>query len=89
MLSLMLFAVIAALMATRRAQEMARDFPHADILSLDNFPLCAHVPRPNIVFEVYDLYNGIAAPDATFDLVHIRHAMMHVSFRPLPKLDKP
>ncbi|KAG9126109.1 hypothetical protein FRC07_004845 [Ceratobasidium sp. 392] len=54
------------------AQEMARQFPHVDFVSLDNFPLCAHVPRPNIAFEVYDLYNGIVAPDATFDVVHLK-----------------
>lgn len=53
-------------------------FPHVDILSLDNFPLCAHVPRPNVQFEVYDIYNGIMAPDSTFDVVHLRYAMMHL-----------
>ncbi|KAG8721383.1 hypothetical protein FRC08_013544 [Ceratobasidium sp. 394] len=61
------------------AQEMSQQFPHVDIVSLDNVPLCSHVPRPNISFEVYDLYNGIAAPDATFDVVHMRHAMMQAS----------
>ncbi|QRV78398.1 methyltransferase domain protein [Ceratobasidium sp. AG-Ba] len=57
---------------------MGQQFPHVDILSLDNFPLCPHIPRPNVAFEVYDLYNGIAAPDATFDVVHLRHTMMHL-----------
>ncbi|QRV93172.1 methyltransferase domain protein [Ceratobasidium sp. AG-Ba] len=60
------------------AQEMGQQFPHVDIISLDNFPLCPHIPRPNVAFEVYDLYNGIAAPDATFDVVHLRHTMMHL-----------
>jgi hypothetical protein len=88
MFSLILSAIIV-FTTLCRAQEMAQQFSHVDILSLDNFPLCAHVPRPNIVFEVYDLYNGIAAPDATFDLVHVRHAMMHVSLHSPPKPDKP
>lgn len=26
------------------------------------------------MFEVYDLYNGLAEPDASFDVVHLRHA---------------
>ncbi|KAG8687558.1 hypothetical protein FRC09_013424 [Ceratobasidium sp. 395] len=60
------------------AQEMSQQFPHVDFVSLDNFPLCAHVPRSNIAFEVYDLYNGIVASDATFDVVHVRHAMMQL-----------
>ncbi|KAG9074237.1 hypothetical protein FRC06_010824 [Ceratobasidium sp. 370] len=60
------------------AQEMSLQFPHVDFLSLDNVPLTAHVPRPNVEFEVYDLYNGIAAPDATFDVAHLRLAMMHL-----------
>ncbi|KAG8746022.1 hypothetical protein FRC10_006361 [Ceratobasidium sp. 414] len=60
------------------AQEMAQQFPHVDFLSIDNVPLMAHVPRSNIVFEVYDLYNGIAAPDASFDMVHMRQATAHL-----------
>ncbi|KAG8744030.1 hypothetical protein FRC10_010919 [Ceratobasidium sp. 414] len=60
------------------AQEMSRQFPHVDFVSLDNIPLCAHIPRPNVAFEVYDLYNGIVAPDATFDVVHARHTMMRL-----------
>ncbi|KAG8746023.1 hypothetical protein FRC10_006362 [Ceratobasidium sp. 414] len=60
------------------AQEMARQLPHVDFLSIDNVPLMAHVPRSNIVFEVYDLYNGVAAPDASFDMVHMRLATAHL-----------
>ncbi|KAG8782406.1 hypothetical protein FRC12_020874 [Ceratobasidium sp. 428] len=59
-------------------QEMAQQFPHVDFLSVDNIPLTPHVPRSNIVFEVYDLYNGIAAPDASFDIVHIRQSTAHI-----------
>ncbi|KAG8729433.1 hypothetical protein FRC10_003912 [Ceratobasidium sp. 414] len=59
-------------------QEMAEQFPHVDFLSLDNVPLTCHAPRPNILFEVYDLYNGIVAPDASFDVVHIRQSSAHL-----------
>ncbi|KAG8738135.1 hypothetical protein FRC10_007257 [Ceratobasidium sp. 414] len=50
-------------------QEMAQQFPHVDFLSVDNVPLTSHVPRSNIAFEVYDLYNGFAAPDASCDVI--------------------
>ncbi|CAE6458284.1 unnamed protein product [Rhizoctonia solani] len=56
------------------AQEMSREFPDVDFISLDLSPLTPHPPRPNIVFEVYDLYNGLAEPDNSFDVVHLRHA---------------
>ncbi|KAG9086428.1 hypothetical protein FRC06_003091 [Ceratobasidium sp. 370] len=59
-------------------QEMAQQFPHVDFLSIDNVPLTTHVARSNIVFEVYDLYNGIAAPDASFDMVHMRQVTAHL-----------
>jgi hypothetical protein len=57
---------------------MAKDFPHVQFTSVDNTPLVPHIPRRNIVFEVYDLYNGIAEQGGTFDVVHLRHAAMHV-----------
>ncbi|QRV80651.1 methyltransferase domain protein [Ceratobasidium sp. AG-Ba] len=59
-------------------QEMAQQFPHVDFLSVDNVPLTSHMPRPNIEFEVYDIFNGIAAPDESFDLVHIRQSTAHI-----------
>ncbi|KAG9095219.1 hypothetical protein FS749_010849 [Ceratobasidium sp. UAMH 11750] len=59
-------------------QEMAQQFPHVDFVSVDNVPLTSHVPRANIAFEVYDLYNGFVAPDASFDLVHIRQSTAHI-----------
>ncbi|KAG9080823.1 hypothetical protein FRC06_006121 [Ceratobasidium sp. 370] len=59
-------------------QEMAQQFPHVDFLSVDNVPLAPHAPRSNIVFEVYDLHNGFAAPDESFDMVHIRHCTAHI-----------
>ncbi|KAJ1300476.1 hypothetical protein OPQ81_005290 [Rhizoctonia solani] len=60
------------------AQEMATDFPHCDIVSVDIAPTAAHTPRPNISFEVYDLYAGIAEPDESFDYVSCRHVQLHV-----------
>ncbi|CEL58666.1 hypothetical protein RSOLAG1IB_08729 [Rhizoctonia solani AG-1 IB] len=53
-------------------QEMASEFPHAQFISLDLVPMIPHVPRPNITFEVYDLYAGLAEPDESFDIIHAR-----------------
>ncbi|CAE6529289.1 unnamed protein product [Rhizoctonia solani] len=52
-------------------QEMALEFPHAQFLSLDVAPIVDHVPRANIIFEVYDISNGILENDETFDFVRI------------------
>lgn len=60
------------------AQDMAAEFPHCDIVSVDIAPITHHVPRPNISFEVYDLYAGVAEPDESFDYVSCRHVMLHV-----------
>ncbi|KAG9124157.1 hypothetical protein FRC07_012629 [Ceratobasidium sp. 392] len=60
------------------AQEMAAEFPHCDITSVDIAPLTTHVPRPNIAFEIYDLYAGVAEPDETFDYVSCRHVQLAV-----------
>ncbi|CAE6436420.1 unnamed protein product [Rhizoctonia solani] len=54
-------------------QEMASEFPHVQFVSLDFSPMAAHIPRENIVFEVYDLYSGLSEADASFDMVHVRH----------------
>ncbi|EUC67607.1 methyltransferase domain protein [Rhizoctonia solani AG-3 Rhs1AP] len=59
-------------------QEMAKEFPHAHFTTVDNIPLFPHTQLPNVAFEVYDLYNGIAERADTFDLVHLRHAAMHL-----------
>ncbi|KAH7335831.1 S-adenosyl-L-methionine-dependent methyltransferase [Rhizoctonia solani] len=53
-------------------QEMATEFPHAHFVSLDLVPMLPHVPRPNVTFEVYDLYAGLAEPDESFDIIHAR-----------------
>ncbi|CAE6524911.1 unnamed protein product [Rhizoctonia solani] len=60
------------------AQEMAAEFPHCDIVSIDIAPIIPHVPRPNITFEIYDLYAGVAEPDESFDYVSCRHIHLHV-----------
>ncbi|KAJ1304957.1 hypothetical protein OPQ81_006089 [Rhizoctonia solani] len=57
------------------AQEMATEFPHVDFVSLDMVPLVPHTPRANVSFEVYDVYNGFAEPDASFDIVHTRRTI--------------
>ncbi|KAF8686524.1 S-adenosyl-L-methionine-dependent methyltransferase [Rhizoctonia solani] len=59
-------------------KEMANEFPHVSFTSVDNTPLIPHTPQPNVKFEVYDLYNGIAERGDTFDIVHLRHAAMHL-----------
>ncbi|KAH7335825.1 S-adenosyl-L-methionine-dependent methyltransferase [Rhizoctonia solani] len=60
------------------AQEMAAEFPHCDIVSIDIAPIIPHAPRPNISFEIYDLYAGVAEPDESFDYVSCRHVQLHV-----------
>lgn len=60
------------------AQDMAAEFPHCDIVSIDIAPVTTHVPRPNISFEIYDLYAGVAEPDESFDYVSCRHVQLHV-----------
>ncbi|CAE7151624.1 unnamed protein product [Rhizoctonia solani] len=53
-------------------QEMADIYPTTEFVSVDVKPLTAHKPHPRIKYEVYDVYAGIAEPDASFDLVHAR-----------------
>ncbi|CUA71324.1 hypothetical protein RSOLAG22IIIB_09506 [Rhizoctonia solani] len=60
------------------AQEMAVEFPHCDIVSVDIAPIVAHTPRANVTFEVYDLYAGVAEPDESFDYISCRHVQTHV-----------
>ncbi|CAE6521465.1 unnamed protein product [Rhizoctonia solani] len=60
-------------------REMAAEFPHVYFTSVDTVPLVRHVRVANILsYEVYDLYNGIAEEDGTFDVVHLRYAMLKV-----------
>ncbi|KAG9114904.1 hypothetical protein FRC07_007601 [Ceratobasidium sp. 392] len=55
--------------------EMAETYPSATFLSLDVRPLTAFEPHPRITSEVYDLYAGIAEPDASFDVVYARQTV--------------
>ncbi|KAG9118265.1 hypothetical protein FRC07_007305 [Ceratobasidium sp. 392] len=55
---------------------MAAEFPHVDFVSLDMIPLVPHTPRANITFEVYDVYNGFAELDASFDIIRNYHAFL-------------
>ncbi|KAF8593089.1 hypothetical protein BDV93DRAFT_530016 [Ceratobasidium sp. AG-I] len=56
-------------------REMAAEFPHVDFTSVDTVPLVPHNQSRNILgYEVYDLYNGIAEADDSFDLVRVKHA---------------
>ncbi|QRV82929.1 methyltransferase domain protein [Ceratobasidium sp. AG-Ba] len=57
---------------------MATEFPHCDITSVDIVPITAHVPRPNITYEVYDLYAGLAEEDNSFDYISCRHIQLAV-----------
>ncbi|KAG8748478.1 hypothetical protein FRC10_003611 [Ceratobasidium sp. 414] len=51
-------------------REIAIEFPHVDFTSVDNTPLVPHAQYTNILgYEVYDLYNGIAESDNTFDAI--------------------
>jgi len=74
--------------AAFRADEMAVEFPHVDFLSLDTVPMVAHTPRANVIYEVYNILNGIEEPDSSFDFVHARHTVtavcpFHKSLSPL------
>ncbi|EUC66796.1 methyltransferase domain protein [Rhizoctonia solani AG-3 Rhs1AP] len=66
-------------------REMAAEFPHVDFTSVDIVPLVPHPRRANILgYEVYDVYNGIAEVNDTFDLIHLRYSMSKI--RKLPSL---
>ncbi|KAJ1300499.1 hypothetical protein OPQ81_005312 [Rhizoctonia solani] len=57
------------------AYEMASTYRDARFVSIDVKPLTELVPHERIKFEVYDIYAGIAGPDAGFDLVHARQCV--------------
>ncbi|CAE6446319.1 unnamed protein product, partial [Rhizoctonia solani] len=66
--------------STNRVREMAAEFPHVDFTSVDIVPLVPHPRRANILgYEVYDVYNGIAEVNDTFDIVHLRYSMSKVN----------
>ncbi|QRV82717.1 methyltransferase domain protein [Ceratobasidium sp. AG-Ba] len=53
-------------------KELANERPDVDFVSVDLAPMAPHTPNTNIEFEVYNILDGIRAPDATFDMVHCR-----------------
>ncbi|KAG8743793.1 hypothetical protein FRC10_011422 [Ceratobasidium sp. 414] len=61
--------------------EVATEFPHAEFISVDVVPMIPHGPRPNVTFEVYDVYAGLAEPDDSFDAIHARFCLDAVSTR--------
>ncbi|CAE6422859.1 hypothetical protein BN14_00932 [Rhizoctonia solani AG-1 IB] len=57
-------------------REMAAEFPHVDFTSVDLVPIVPHTRCANILgYEVYDVYNGVAEVDDTFDVIHLRYSM--------------
>ncbi|KAG8736782.1 hypothetical protein FRC10_008944 [Ceratobasidium sp. 414] len=65
---------------------MATEFPHVHFRSLDVAPIMAHVPRPNIVFEVYNFAEGLLLDDSSQDVVFLNVVFGLVSQpTPLPQ----
>ncbi|QRW04411.1 hypothetical protein RhiLY_03410 [Ceratobasidium sp. AG-Ba] len=52
-------------------QGLASEFPHARFRSLDIVPMMPHVPRHNIVFEVYDFTQGLRLEEESQDVVFL------------------
>ncbi|QRV82171.1 methyltransferase domain protein [Ceratobasidium sp. AG-Ba] len=52
-------------------QAMATQFPHVQFRSVDVVPVVPHVPRRNIIFEVYDFTAGILLEDESQDVVFL------------------
>ncbi|KAG8691868.1 hypothetical protein FRC11_007227 [Ceratobasidium sp. 423] len=70
-----------------RVREMAAEFPKVDFTSVDIVPVVPHPRCANILgYEVYDVYNGIAEADETFDVIHLRYSMSKI--RKLPSFMK-
>ncbi|QRV89072.1 methyltransferase domain protein [Ceratobasidium sp. AG-Ba] len=56
-------------------QAMATEFPHVRFRTLDVVPIMPHVPRHNVVFEVYDFTEGLRVPDESQDAVFLNVVM--------------
>ncbi|KAG9098009.1 hypothetical protein FS749_004933 [Ceratobasidium sp. UAMH 11750] len=52
-------------------QEMATEFPHVQFRSVDMAPIMSHIPRSNIVFEVYNFSEGLLLDDSSQDVVFL------------------
>jgi hypothetical protein len=58
---------------------MATEFPHVQFQSLDIVPFVPHLPRTNVVFEVYDITEGLLLADDSQDIVFVNMGIQLVS----------
>lgn len=65
---------------------MAAEFPHVQFRSLDLAPIMAHTPRVNIVFEVYDMADGLLLEENSQDVVFVNMAIELVGPRSGPRV---
>ncbi|QRV98219.1 methyltransferase domain protein [Ceratobasidium sp. AG-Ba] len=52
-------------------QAMATEFPDVEFYTVDVVPMIPHVPRPNVVFQVYDFTKGLLLEDESQDVVYL------------------
>ncbi|KAF7374729.1 S-adenosyl-L-methionine-dependent methyltransferase [Mycena sanguinolenta] len=76
------------------AVQAAKQFPDAQVVAVDQFPLPDRILPPNMNFQLADLKQKLEFEDDTFDIVHSRLVMMHVvdgrdALRRASKLVKP
>ncbi|KAG8782299.1 hypothetical protein FRC12_020977 [Ceratobasidium sp. 428] len=73
-------------------QAMATEFSHVQFRTVDVVPMVSHVPRHNIVFEVYDFTEGLLLEDQSQDVVFLNivleivkdhRALLHETYRVL------
>ncbi|KAF8206224.1 hypothetical protein K438DRAFT_1578131, partial [Mycena galopus ATCC 62051] len=60
------------------AIQAARQFPRAQILAVDQFPLPNRILPANVNFQLAELTKGLEFEPETFDIVHARMVMTHV-----------
>ncbi|QRW03151.1 methyltransferase domain protein [Ceratobasidium sp. AG-Ba] len=56
-------------------QAISAEFPHVQFRSLDVIPMIPHIPRPNVIFEVYDFTEGLMLEDNSQDVVFMNYIM--------------
>ncbi|KAF7374726.1 S-adenosyl-L-methionine-dependent methyltransferase [Mycena sanguinolenta] len=61
------------------AIQAATQFPDAQVVAVDQYPLPDRLLPPNLRFHRADLAQGLEFEDAMFDIVHSRMVMAHVS----------
>ncbi|QRV98218.1 methyltransferase domain protein [Ceratobasidium sp. AG-Ba] len=52
-------------------QAMATEFPDVEFYTVDVVPMIPHVPRPNVMFQVYDFTQGLLLEDESQDVVYL------------------